>query len=95
MSCIRISSCVLVILQGLNISDSMTKSMTINTLLSHLPRNKLQIVTKQKDEIRRKLPASKHYILYPEEVEGGRIWTTSREEERGCDLANLRAFASA
>ena len=52
----------------------MAKSMTIVNPRNLLAGNTFQIVTEEtKDKIRRKLPAAKHYIVYPETVQGERI----------------------
>ena len=58
----------------LNTSDGMTKSMTSINLRNLLAGNTFQIVTEEmKDKIRKKLPAAKHYIVYPETAQGERI----------------------
>ena len=57
----------------LNTSDSMTKSMSSVNLRSLLAENTFQIVTEQmKNQIRKKLPAAKHYIVYPDTTQGQR-----------------------
>ena len=49
---------------GLDTSDGLTKAMSSSSLRSLSDGNSYRIVTEiQKDEIRRKLPASKHYIF--------------------------------
>ena len=56
---------------GLNTSDGMAKSMTSVNLSSLLAGNTFQIATEEtKGQIRRKLPAAKHYIAYLETVQG-------------------------
>ena len=58
----------------LNTSDGMKKSMTSVNLRNLLAGNTFQIVTEEmKDKIMKKLPAAKHYIVYPETVQGKRI----------------------
>ena len=57
----------------LNTSDGMTKSTTSVNLRNLMADNTFQIVTEEmEDKIRKKLPAAKHYIVYPETVQGKR-----------------------
>ena len=72
----------------LNTSDGMAKSMSIVNLRSLLLGNTSQIATEQiKNQIRKKLPASKHYIVYPETTQGQRM--LNREIRRKARLSFL------
>ena len=52
-------------------SNALTKRLQRDNSLALLRKNKFIIVTeKKKVEIRRKLPVAKHYIVYPETVQG-------------------------
>ena len=56
---------------ALNTSDGMAESMSGANLRSFLAENTSQIVTEQmKNQIRKKLPAAKHYIAYPDTTQG-------------------------
>ena len=58
---------------GLNTSDGLAKSMSSANLRSLMAENTFQIVTEQmKNQIRKKLHASKHYIVYPDTTQGQR-----------------------
>ena len=60
-----------IFLGGLNTSDGLTEAMSSHSSGSLLNKNSFRIVTEiQKGEIRRKLPASEHYIVYPETIQG-------------------------
>ena len=55
----------------LNTSDGMTKSMASVNLRNLLAGNTFQIVTEEmEDKIRKKLPAAKHYFVYPDAAQG-------------------------
>ena len=57
---------------GLNISDGLTKDMSSANLGILLSGNSIRIFPGiQKDGIRNRLPESKHYIVYTEEIQGG------------------------
>ena len=73
---------------GLNTSDGMTESMSSVNLRSLLAENTFQIVTDQKEtQIRKKLHAAKHYIVYPETTQGQR--TLNQEIRRKTRLSVL------
>ena len=58
---------------GINASDGLTKSMTGVVLKRLLNEHISQIVAEsQKGEIRKRLPAAKHYIVYPETTQGNK-----------------------
>ena len=80
----------------LNTSDGMTKSMTSVNLRNLLAGNTFQIVTEEmKDKIRKKLPAAKHYIVYPETVQGKKKKSEPNDSEENKikrAVANGRVF---
>ena len=56
---------------GLDTSGGLTKAMSSASAISLLNGASFRIVTEiQKGEIRRKLTASGHYIVYPETIQG-------------------------
>ena len=72
----------------LNTSDSMAKSMSSVNLRSLLAENTFQIVTEQvKIKLGKKLPAAKHYIVYPDTTQGQR--TLTQEIRRKTRLSAL------
>ena len=70
----------------MNTSDGLTKAMSSSNIRNLLTRNTTLIVTEwEKKEIRKRMPAAKRYIVYPETIRGERIWTLTCDErlERG------------
>ena len=54
-------------------SDGLTKSMSSANMRNLLTRNTMRIVTEEKKkEIRKKMPAPKHYIVHPGTIQGGK-----------------------
>ena len=50
--------------------DSLTKSQSGGNLLDLLTHTKFKIAAEKMEEIRRKSPAAKHYIVYLETIHG-------------------------
>ena len=69
----------------MNTADGLTKAMSSANRRNLLTVNTSRIVTEEKKEIRKKMPASKHYIACRETIQGERIWTLTCDErlERG------------
>ena len=79
----------------LNTSDGMAKSMTSVNLRNLLAGNSFQIATgEMKGRIRKKLPGAKHYIVYPETVQGEGILNQEiRKKARLSALWQMAGFS--
>ena len=57
-----------------NTSDGLTKAMSSANMRNLVTRNTSRIVTaEKKKEIKKRAPAAKHYIVYPETIRGEMI----------------------
>ena len=74
---------------GINTPDGLTKSTSGDKLRRLLNENIFQIVTEiQKSEIRKRLPAAKHYIVYPETSQGEKnLGNSMRQKKRVGEIA--------